>query len=415
MRIVIIALGSRGDVQPCIVLARGLQDAGHTVLLASHANFAPLVSDYNIHFFPLSGDTHAALTGEAGQAFTNSGRNLLRFMREFMRASGLLLEQLQDEVLQAVQGADLMISTTLAYFCEYISQKTGIPNIIAHLQPNVRTRAFPCPAVAGLSLGKTYNYLTYILAEQLFWQLSRPVANRLRQRLQLPPYPLTGPYKQFYKRHPTIFCAFSPFVVPRPADWGAEVHETGYWSLDPPAQWQPSPALTTFLEAGPPPVYVGFGSMSGRNASEVTNIVVQALTLTKQRGIILTGWGGLSSSDLPDSIIKLEDAPHNWLFPRMAALVHHGGAGTTASGLRAGVPGILIPFFGDQFFWGQRIQALGVGPRPIPYKQLTAQKLASALRQAIEDSQMRASAARMGTQIRSEDGVARAVSVIEQL
>ncbi|NEO00729.1 MAG: glycosyltransferase family 1 protein, partial [Moorea sp. SIO3I7] len=167
------------------------------------------------------------------------------------------------------------------------------------------------------------------------------------------------------------------------------------------------------LDAGNPPVYVGFGSMAGRDPQRLTEIVIEGLQQANVRGIIATGWGGLAVDDLPDSIFKIDSAPHDWLFPRMAAVVHHGGAGTTAAGLRAGRPTIICPFFVDQPFWGDRVHALGVGSKPIPQKTLTAEKLATAIREVTTNQTIRQNAEALGKQIRDEDGIANAIAIIE--
>ena len=170
-----------------------------------------------------------------------------------------------------------------------------------------------------------------------------------------------------------------------------------------------------FLQGGSPPVYVGFGSMSNRKPEETADLVLQALARTQQRAIILSGWSGLHKADLPGSVFMLDSIPFSWLFPRVAAIVHHGGAGTTAAGLRAGVPSVVIPFFGDQPFWGQRIAELGVGPAPIPRRKLTVERLAQAIQKAVTDQAMRQRAANLGSKIQAEDGIARAVAVVQHI
>jgi UDP:flavonoid glycosyltransferase YjiC (YdhE family) len=190
---------------------------------------------------------------------------------------------------------------------------------------------------------------------------------------------------------------------------------TGYWFLDPAADWTPPSALVEFLATGPPPVYVGFGSMGNQSPEETADLVVQALLQAGQRGIILSGWSGLRTAEKPDSVFMLDSAPFSWLFPRVAAVVHHGGAGTMAAGLRAGVPSIVVPFFGDQPYWGQRVVELGVGPQPIPRRRLTAERLAKAIQQAVSDQPMRQRATELGARIRAEDGVGRAVAIVEQI
>lgn len=182
-----------------------------------------------------------------------------------------------------------------------------------------------------------------------------------------------------------------------------------------PGDWTPPDPLVAFLEAGPPPVYVGFGSMGSRRPEETTDLILRALARAKQRAVMLSGWSGLRKADLPDTVFMLDSIPFSWLFPRAAAVIHHGGAGTTAAGLRAGVPSLVVPFFGDQFFWGRRVAALGVGPEPIPRKELTAERLAQAIERALTDQTMRRRSADLGASIEAEDGVARAVAVVQRM
>jgi sterol 3beta-glucosyltransferase len=203
-------------------------------------------------------------------------------------------------------------------------------------------------------------------------------------------------------------------VVPTPQDWHPATFATGYWFLDQESHWQPSAALVDFLNAGEPPVYVGFGSMPATDPQAKARLVIEALEKAGQRGILASGWGGLKADALPEHVLMIDQAPHDWLFPRVKAVVHHGGAGTTAAGLRAGKPAVICPYFGDQPFWGQRVYALGVGTEPIPQKKLTADNFASAIRTAVSDAEMQRRAAALGEKIRAENGVARAVSIIEE-
>jgi sterol 3beta-glucosyltransferase len=212
---------------------------------------------------------------------------------------------------------------------------------------------------------------------------------------------------------PLLYC-YSPSIVPAASDWNNCNHVTGCWFLDREAEWQPPCELVDFLQAGPAPVYVGFGSMYSANPEVVTGMVLQALARAKQRGILQTSWGGLSNADLPDDVFAVDSIPHDWLFPQMAAVVHHGGSGTTAAGLRAGMPTVIIPFFADQPFWGARVFELGAGPAPIPKKRLTLERLADAIRAATCDEVIRARASALGERIRVEDGVTEAVEVLQR-
>jgi UDP:flavonoid glycosyltransferase YjiC (YdhE family) len=155
--------------------------------------------------------------------------------------------------------------------------------------------------------------------------------------------------------------------------------------------------------------------MSNKKPQEIARLVLDALANTHQRGIILSGWGGMRADDLPDTVFRLESAPFSWLFPRMAAVVHHGGAGTTAAGLRAGVPSIMTPVFADQPFWGRRVAQLGVGPPPIPLRKLTVDLLAQAIETALSDTAMRQRAAELGAKIQAEDGIGNAISILEKI
>jgi UDP:flavonoid glycosyltransferase YjiC (YdhE family) len=212
-----------------------------------------------------------------------------------------------------------------------------------------------------------------------------------------------------------ILYGFSPSVIHPPSDWDGDKYITGYWFVEQTEAWQPPSALVEFLQAGSPPVYIGFGSMSNRNPEQTADVIIQALAMTNQRAVILTGWGGLQTSELPDSVYMIDSIPHSWLLPRVSAVIHHGGASTTAAGLKAGVPSIVIPFFGDQPFWGQRVADLGVGTKPIPRKMLTAKRLADAIQEVLTNKDMRQRAAHLGKQIQSEKGIESAVDIITQL
>jgi sterol 3beta-glucosyltransferase len=232
----------------------------------------------------------------------------------------------------------------------------------------------------------------------------------------LPPIPRGhGILRDGTGRPATFLNAWSEHVAPNPPDWPANVETIGYWFLDSHPDWTPSSDLAAFLDAGPPPVYIGFGSMASRHPERTTRLVLDAVSASGCRAILASGWGGLTPGDLPDGVFRLEDAPHDGLFPRCAAVVHHGGAGTTAAGLRAGRPTVICPFFGDQPFWGRRVHELGAGPEPIPQKTLTAPKLAAAIREATETPSIRDSARDLGRKIRGENGIQRAMHHLNAL
>jgi sterol 3beta-glucosyltransferase len=320
--------------------------------------------------------------------------------------------------LIACQGVDLLIGGVGGgTIMRALAEKLQIPILEAHVFPYTPTKAFPAvlfpPALT--KLGGLVNWLSHHLMKQIMWQSFRNADRLVRsQVLNLPPAPFFGPKKDAkLMPFPTLY-GFSPSVIAKPADWGNTV-VTGAWFLEAEPDWTPPEGLVAFLAQGPAPVYIGFGSMGSRNPEETADLVLTAIAKTGQRAILQSGWGGLATENLPETVFIVNSVPHSWLFPQMAAIVHHGGAGTTAASLRAGVPSLVIPFFGDQPFWGHRVMKLGVGPAPIPRKQLTIDRLAQAIQTMVSDPGMRQKAAELGTKIQAEDGLARVVETIGQL
>lgn len=418
MRIAIIALGSRGDVQPYIALGKGLKEAGHAVRLVTHQNFEGLVHSQALEFWPVRGNVQDVVESQEMRELLEKGNFLAITARTAKEAQRAAIQWAEDG-LGACQGMDLLLAGIGGlYIGLALAEKLGLLFIQAYYVPFTPTTAFPGALlpVPLPRLGGSFNRLSHHLTRQMMWQGFRSADQQARQQvLSLPTAPLLGPYKTDRLRRSPILYGFSPAVIPKPADWDENIHVTGYWFLDPAADWTPPLALTEFLQAGPRPVYIGFGSMSSRKPEETTELVLQALAQVQQRAILLSGWEGLSKANLPDNVFVVDSIFHSWLFPRVAAVVHHGGAGTTAAGLRAGVPTVVIPFFGDQPFWGQRVADLGVGPAPIPRKKLTVERLAQAIQQAVTDQTLRQRAANLGSKIRAEDGVARAVAVVQQM
>ena len=415
MRIVIMTSGSRGDVQPYIALGLGLQRAGYQVCILTHSIFAQMIERYGLEFAPLTGNPRAMLETQKGQRFIESGGNALRFIRDMVEMGKGQQEAFMKDAQRTLPGADLLLYTSLCFVGSYVAEALHIPAIFAPLQPIIPTRAFPYPIGRYYELNGTGNRLTHLLGNLLIWQTARPVMQPIRRKLGLEPIPWSGSITWLLKLRQPLLLGYSPLLVPQPTDWPKWVHATGYWFLDAPHDWRPPSPLLDFLEAGPPPVYIGFGSMASRNAEETVSIALKALERSKQRGIIATGWSNISNADLPDTVFKLEEAPHDWLFPRMAAVVHHAGSGTTAVGLRTGVPNIPVPFFVDQLFWAERVYRMGISPRPIPHKHLTAENLAEAITTAVSDHTLRTRAADLGVRIRAEDGVGNAVQIVQNV
>jgi UDP:flavonoid glycosyltransferase YjiC (YdhE family) len=421
MRITILTNGSRGDVQPYVALGLGLQQAGHSVQIATHEQFRTFIRERGLDFFPVAGDFRQMWESEEWRQLRAAGRNRLRLMKEFQRIFEAHSIEFLHDALQACQDAEAILCATHVYFAgEALAEKMQRPLYYASLYPLTPSRFQatmmlpPLPAPLRLLGWLGYNWLTHMLFLKVSYQLARPLRRAYQRVLDLPPRPVWLSMRTFQQGPPFLY-GYSRHVVPRPPDWDPRNHVTGYWFLEHAADWRPSPHLVDFLAAGPAPVYVGFGSMKEQDAAQLTEIVVEALRRARQRGVLLTGWGGLGAGKVPDEIFVAEAIPHDWLFPRMAAVVHHGGAGTTAAGLRAGLPSVIVPFRYEQPFWGRRVWELGVGPRPVPRRQLSVERLADAMTAAVSDKEMRRRAQELGDRIRQEDGVARAVEAFEHL
>ncbi|MGD8791821.1 MAG: glycosyltransferase [Anaerolineae bacterium] len=418
MQIAILASGSRGDVEPYLALGQGLQRAGHEVRLVTHQNYEGYVTSHGVEFWPVAGDVQAIAQSQEMRERLGKG-SFLAVMAQMAKEAQKGALALAEGGLAASRGMDLLLAGIGGLFVgAALAEKLGLPLVQAYYIPFTPTRAYPSFLLPKLPpwFGGALNRWSYHLARQVMWQGFRS-ADKLARRevLGLPRASFWGPYGADCLDGYPILYGFSPSVIPPAIDWDDDTYVTGYWFLEPVGDWTPPPALVEFLQAGLPPVFVGFGSMSQRNPEEMADLIVQALAWTQQRAVMLSGWGGYRAADLPASVFMVESVPFSWLFPRVAAVVHHGGAGTTAAGLGAGVPSIVIPFFGDQPFWGQRVAELGVGPQPIPRKRLTVERLAKAIERAVTDETMRRRAAELGAKIQAEDGVARAVAVVEQI
>jgi sterol 3beta-glucosyltransferase len=414
MRITILTTGSRGDVQPMIALGGGLARAGHRVRLATDPLFAESITAYGLEFFPMRCNIQQAGTIlEQGQ-----GGSRLRFAQAAVQGLLTLMAELNDNAWAACQGSEAIVYHPGVIGAHYMAAKLGVPSFPAYLQPFFPTSVFPSPLLGGnprLRLPGALNRMTHHLMNQIFWQLARRAVGRWgsRQGMQAA---FWGPFKQQRRRRIPLLHAYSPHVVPPPADWPRRLHVTGYWFLDNPADWQPPPALHEFLAAGPPPLYIGFGSMPNAQAAATTRLVLEAVARSGQRAILATGEGALDLTGqvAPKDVLVVQAAPHDWLFPQMSGVVHHGGAGSTAAGLRAGKPTLVVPFLGtEQLYWGRRVEALGAGPPPIPVGKLAAGELSVQLRTLATDQGMHRRAAALGEVIRREDGVSAAVALIE--
>ncbi|TWU07461.1 glycosyltransferase [Stieleria varia] len=422
MRILILTVGTRGDVQPYLALALGLQDAGHDVRICTCQIFESWIASRGVGYLPLNNDIRDFMESDDGRLAMETTTNLLAAIRTGVRLmpklKGMMHRQI-DEMWAAAESfqPDLILFHKKAIGAEDFAEKLGCRCALAFYLPMyVPTSESPAFGFPRLPLGGLYNRLTYRAVEIVTRLSARKFVKRWRESHGMPAN--RPPFFQHADGTPiSSLQAYSPSVVPQPSDWPDHALVTGYWFLDSESNYQPSQPLVDFIEQGPPPIYVGFGSIFGRDPRATTQRVIEGVRQSGCRAILASGWGGLDlrDLDLPESMLAIETAPHDWLFERVAAVVHHGGCGTTAAGLRAGRPTIICPFFGDQPFWGRIVHGLGVGPKPIPQRKLTAEKLAAAIRSTLSDSTMRSKAAELGMRIRSENGVSNAVNFIQQI
>jgi sterol 3beta-glucosyltransferase len=402
VKICILTIGTRGDVQPYIALGLGLKAAGHEVTISTLEEFKPLVNQYGLLHDSLRGDFLKAAQSATGQ----KGGNPLRLIRQYVE---MAKDTLADEWASA-QKAEVLVYNPAAIGGFHVAEKLNVPTFAVFPAPLYSpTKEFPSPFLPFRNLG-LFNKLSHQIFAKMGPAMYRNPINQFRKDV-LGLLPAKGE-NILHGKPITKLYSYSESVVPRPADWDESSVVTGYWFLDAPASWQPDPELVRFLQEGSTPVYIGFGSMFMNGGKQKTEIALEALTLSGQRGILATGWGGLTGENTSKDIFVLDAVPHDWLFPKVAAIVHHGGAGTTGAALRAGKPQIICPFVGDQFFWGRRVADLGGSPLPIPQTKLTAEKLADAIKYAIANTKLQQRASSIGETIRAENGVEGAVNLI---
>ncbi len=417
MNITIIAFGTRGDVQPFLALGKGLDQVGHEVCVVAGANFQSWIQQHGLRAADSSVDIQSIMEGEATNEWVKRGNSPIvnvRMMKQIYAQHG---RAMMLDAWKASQGADAVISNWVSdVFAVSIAEKLHARQISAWLQPTtVATRSGAATMNApfpGRNSRLNYFFGKWLI-EPFPWSMCGKVANGLRQEvLNLPAQ--TAEENMAARQRIPVLHGYSRHVVPPPDDWPPHLHTTGYWFLNESETWQPPAELSRFLAAGGPPICIGFGSMTGIDPGALTDLFVEAVQESRTRAILLSGWAGIGKRELPSNILSLDTAPHAWLFPRMRAVVHHGGAGTTAASLCAGIPTIIVPHLADQSYWGKRVELLGVGPRAIPREKLTAAALAAAIRTVLSDEGMKQRAADLGARIRAEDGIGRAVELIEQ-
>ncbi|MGW0189906.1 glycosyltransferase [Streptomyces sp. NPDC003362] len=404
--------GSRGDVAPYTGLGQALSRAGHQVTLVTHGAFEPLVADSGLGFHALPVDPRAELETSRGRGLHRSASGVGKLLRVVGMARALV-GRMTDDLLAAARTSEvLLLSSSLAPLGHTLAEGLRLPSMGVYLQPLAATGEFAPPVLGAGSWGGAGNRLAGHGVGAAVERVFSGAVPAVRARLGLPALGPGAARRAREKRNWPILHGFSPLVVPRPRDWRAGLEVTGYWwpydrDLRLPAE------LRDFLDAGPPPVFVGLGSATVPDPAGLSREIVAALRRAGLRGVIQRGWGGLAADG--DDMLTVGEVPHAALFPRMAAVVHHAGAGTTAAGVRAGVPAVPVPVQFDAGFWAARLVALGVAPRALPLRRVTADALAAALVEATRDAGYRERAWALGSRVRAEDGTAAVVERVNRL
>lgn len=403
LRITCLTIGSRGDVQPYIALCKGLLAEGHKPKIATHAEFEPWIRSHGIDFALVDGDP-----AELMRICVENGMFTYSFLREATSKFRGWIDDLLSSSWASCQGSDVLIESPSAMAGIHIAEALRIPYFRGFTMPWSRTRAYPHAfAVPETRMGGAYNYITYVMFDTIFWKAIAGQVNRWRNNeLGLKATTLD---KMQQNKVPFLY-NYSPSVVPPPLDYPDWIRITGYWFLNEGSDWTPPTELSAFIERartdGKKLVYIGFGSIVVSDPAALTRTVIESVQKADVRCILSKGWsdrlGDPSSQKveipLPSDIYQIHSAPHDWLFSQIDAAAHHGGAGTTGASLRAGIPTIIKPFFGDQFFFGSRVEDLGVG---ICMKKLNVSVFARALWEATHSERMIIKARDLGVQIRN--------------
>ncbi|SER52483.1 glycosyltransferase [Mycolicibacterium nivoides] len=411
--IAIIAIGSHGDVAPLTGVGARLQRAGHRVIVVAYQAFAELVTGSGLEFRGLADE----LDGNSAALSDVSARQAAKAMAAFLSPRGMRV--LGDRVLAAVRDepVDALLLSPFAELAGHpLADALAVPGIGVRLQPFSATADYP-PAVLGAwSAGRFGNRAAARIGATTIDGLYGRAVNHFRAQLGLP----TAPARVLRRRRTDagwpILYGYSPTILPRPADWRPGIDVVGYWWPERATGWQPPTELVDFLDAGPPPIVIGFGSTvnSRAQAQQLSTLVAQAIRRAGARAVIQSGWAGLDFGG--DDAIAVGEVPHDWLFAQAAAVVHHCGAGTAAAGLRAGVPAIAAPGpYGDQPFWARRLFDLGVSPQPIPQRRLSADNLSEAIRDVLSDNSFGDPAAKTAAAIAAEDGAGGVLAAVEKL
>jgi sterol 3beta-glucosyltransferase len=412
MKVVIQTVGTRGDVEPFMALGLGLISAGHEVTVATAPGFRSFVTDRGLTFAAIRADYHELLETPDARAALRNPYKMKSMIKNTIKP---LMKRMMEDQMTTSEDADVIVFHPKALGATHVGEARSVPVVAGLPVPAmIPTAAFPLPGFS-VSPPAFLNKASYRLLNLSTYPFNKIVMQWRTDDLGLPRRGRrAGNFKLRDGSWPPTLLAISPSVVPKADDWPADSSVTGYWFLDPDPHWSPPSDLVAFLEAGPAPVAVGFGSMVVRDPDQLGSEILAGIRGCGRRIVMVTGRSGFSP-DPADDLYLVETIPNHWLFPKMAAVIHHGGAGTTAAGLRGGTPTIVTPVMGDQTFWGKRVAAIGAGPDPLPIRKISAAAIEALVRQATEDESIRDRAAAVGEAIRSEDGIGTAVDAIESV
>ena len=398
MRLLALTYGTEGDTRPLVMLCHGLQAAGHEVMVLAEGGTLGSAQALGVPHAALEGDIHDEVV-----ALVSRGNNMAAASRGLARMAQRLVPAWMRQADAAALGCDAVLTGGLAAFVGMsVAERHGVPAIGTGMIPLTPTRDFPTPFLPRLPLPGALNRLSYSLVNHAVWRTFRRPINEARRALGM------SARHALWRDLPMLY-GISPSLVPAPVDWPADHHVCGQWRA-PDLEWTPGSELQAFLDAGPAPVYLGFGSMTGFDR-DVLPALLRALA--PRRVLLFPGWAGVPDTPLPSNVLVIGPTPHEALFPRCAMVIHHGGSGTTHSACRAGVPSLVMPFAADQFFWAARLQEIGVAAEPLSAKRLDTETLRRAIAVA-EHVDTRGRAAALGRVMATEDGVAKAVRLIEQ-
>jgi sterol 3beta-glucosyltransferase len=410
MHAVLVTVGTRGDAQPFVGIGRALAQGGWRVTVATHDDHAGFVTAHGLGFRPVGGSFKKVVESELGRQWVESSDSLRRYLALSRQVFEPMFRTWVRDAHEAVLDADIVVFHALSRGAYDCAEKRGVPAVGIGLAPawpsGEHTLAFP---------RAPWGWLRRWLGEQTMrgmCKLGRTDYDAHRRSIGLQPFRTANPWREMFEAGVPFLYAYSPHIGHVPKEWPESLHVTGNCTIDTSANWTPPQALVDFLAAGPPPIYVGFGSMTGSTPEQLGRLVLDAVAQTKQRAIVMTGWGGVGLDARRDDVLIIEGAPHEWLFPRCSAVVHHGGAGTVATGLTAGKPTLVTAFFGDQPYWGWRVHDLGAGPAPIMRRHLTAARLAEGMRRVVSDQSYRDKAQALAAKLREENGAGTTAAAI---